>query len=395
MRMSRTTVVTAAIALVLFILTFIIFSHSHLGPGSSSGRSRRALRRGIKTSPVRSLTSAEFRHMDQPVVRQATSSESKTEDQKTPDDKKPSHRSTSSAAARIFRVVSSNTTSDSETLGKKRKFKWTDAVPRNTAQNVSSRLYFQSLNPSRRSNATWMFRRQLKRSERATLMKMFGVVTDALRASNVTFWMDGGTLLGSYRHHNLIPWDDDVDLVLRRSQMRRAFHAIKSLEPAYRMDVEKDAASSAVLMWRVFASNGSVPVTRKRFRFPTVDLHFYTQNATHVWLVPRNLWWYSVWPRSTVFPLHLRPFDRYWVPAPCDTRSYLTSEYRDPHVIGKCASPRVLHRKDLGQRRVSVACRTLPWLPLVTRQRDGYGSVVESLIRGNIAVRQHTIRPKC
>jgi len=391
--------VTAATALVLFALTFVVVTHSRSGPGSGTSRSRRTLRRTVKTSSqVPFPTSAEFRRADQPAARPATSGESKTaEIRKAPDDTRPPSRSSASRAARIFgvpRVVSNGTaTSDAEILDRKGKSK-----SRNRAYSVGTGLYFRSLNGGRKSNVSRMFRRQLSRSERATLLATFGAVTSALRASNVTFWMDGGTLLGSYRHHGLIPWDDGVDLVVGRSQMRRALRAVRALAPARRLYVEKDAATrSTVVAWRVFAGNGTVPVAGKRPRWPTVVVRFYALNATHVWLEPpRDVRRQSVvWPRRTVFPLHRRPFDRYWAPAPCDTRSYLVAEYADPHAIDRCVSPTPLRANDVGRRRLSVPCRTLQWLPLVAWQRDGYGSVVESLIRGKIAVRQHTIHQKC
>lgn len=392
---TRAIVMTVTIALVLFILTFVIVSHNRLGPGSSTASSRRTLRRGIKTSSVRSPTAAEDRHLDQPVVRPTSSVESKTEARNSPYATKPLRRSPSSTAAHNFTVASTVAASDTETVVKKTRSKSTGALVKHRVYDARSGLYFPSLSQSQTSNVTRKFRKQLKRSERATLLKMFGAVTDALRARNVTFWIDGGTLLGSYRHHNLIPWDDDVDLVIRRSQRHQAHRAIKALAPAYRLYVEKDEASSSVLSWRVFASNGSVPATGKEFRFPTIDVIFYTLNATHVWLEPRKMWWYYVWPISAVFPLHLRPFDRYWVPAPCNTRSYLISEYGDPRVIGKCTSPRELRRNNIRVNRASVPCRTLRWVPLVKRQRDGNGSVVESLTRGNTALQQHTVHAKC
>ena len=395
MAVSRATVVSVVVALLLFVLTFVVINHS---PSSDSARSRHALRRGVKMSSVSSATSTENRHVDRPAVRPATSGVSANGARNPTDAVKPPRRSPSSTAVHGFAIPPTTAASDAETVAKKRKSKSAADVDKGQTHSVSNRMYFRLLNQSRKLNETWRFRRQLKRSERVALLKMFGVVAGALRASNVTFWINGGTLLGSYRHHNLIPWDDDVDVVLRRSQMGYARRAIRSLAPAYRLYVEKDATSSAVLAWRVFARNGSVPVTRKHFRFPTINLLFYTRNATHVWLEPHNIWGYLVWRRSTVFPLHLRPFDTHWVPAPCNTRSYLITEYNDPQVIYKCVSPRIMHRKDIAQRRTTVPCRTLRWLPLVRRQRqrDRHGgSVVESLMRGNVSLRQHTIRQKC
>lgn len=46
------------------------------------------------------------------------------------------------------------------------------------------------------------------------LYQMLKVVDEVARKKDIRYWMDAGTLLGAVRHKGIIPWDDDVELMI-------------------------------------------------------------------------------------------------------------------------------------------------------------------------------------
>lgn len=53
------------------------------------------------------------------------------------------------------------------------------------------------------------------------ILEVLQVIDEICARNHITYYADGGTLLGAIRHHGFIPWDDDLDICLLRDEYKR------------------------------------------------------------------------------------------------------------------------------------------------------------------------------
>ena len=53
------------------------------------------------------------------------------------------------------------------------------------------------------------------------LLNIFVDVKNVCDENNITYMMAGGSLLGTIRHKGFIPWDDDIDLMMTRTEYEK------------------------------------------------------------------------------------------------------------------------------------------------------------------------------
>ncbi len=72
------------------------------------------------------------------------------------------------------------------------------------------------------------------RLKQNTFVEMLKVFDRVMKKENLTYWAEGGTMLGALRHQGFIPWDMDIDLGT-------------TLEEVYRMIAVKEALENSGL----------------------------------------------------------------------------------------------------------------------------------------------------
>ena len=192
--------------------------------------------------------------------------------------------------------------------------------------------------------------RIIKHEHYQTLMNLLNLTTRVLEEHGIEYSMAYGTLIGSYLMHDMIPWDDDVDIFVHNKTKAKV------------MELFKDARHYGIRghhhykhpgqLFKVFF-NSSKDAGGYPWNWPFIDIVSFVDKGSNLKAVQRgaNL----VWSKDSWYPLHLRPFGPLWLPAPRHPWVFLTAKYKS----FKCKSSGWNHQRERGQRSKESSCSNL------------------------------------
>ena len=194
--------------------------------------------------------------------------------------------------------------------------------------------------------------RVITRDERDRCVDLLSTVGAIFREFNITYMLAHGTLLGSFVMHDMLPWDDDIDIFVNFNdlpKMRRLFNDSGNGHYKQIQLLENNNWSTG----KVFSLKDPKAGVY-RWHWPYIDIAFYTEknmvmsshNGSPRWELSRGYF----------FPTVQRPLGGRWFPTPRNTSGFLAYKYQ--HFV--CKSHSWNHKNEVFIKRVySVNCTTL------------------------------------
>lgn len=207
------------------------------------------------------------------------------------------------------------------------------------------------------------------KEEHELVMDLFRQITRLFGMNGITWMINDAASMGSMRHWDLIPWDDDVDILVDFKDFEKVVRILETSDLVNEFNYldwfrtrQKGIHNEVIKM---FSGNSPAPKwfsSNKMYKFPFIDVFFYNKNNTHMWYMEdtydraKGQTWrgYNYFKLEDVFPLHLRPLGKYWLPFKKNTEEYLNKKHPGASFRQFCFSSFWSHRDESPQKITSI-----------------------------------------
>lgn len=195
---------------------------------------------------------------------------------------------------------------------------------------------------------------------------------------NATWTLYFGSLLGAYISHDLLAWDDDLDIILDDDDITPVIEMHKNGTLASKYNI---GYANVTGLHKLYWTRSEI-ISPWWWSWPFVDVITFKRTNSEIQLLDREKLHIAPLDKKSVFPLHLRPFGGAWLPVPRDPWTLMKVTYHKEIRKFKCEEPGYDHvREIVREKKRMVDCNSLRgYYPFAYREQNG---TTESLKLGD------------
>lgn len=211
-------------------------------------------------------------------------------------------------------------------------------------QDVQLKSPYPMQNVQLKDESHRSFLPSLTKTEKRQMLHLYMVMAEALNNNGIEYFFMRGSLLGAFRHHGFIPWDDDVDIAINVSEWPRVRDVLSCIH-GYVLE------TATIMHWKFYQ--------KARYGgFPYIDIFFYAQAESLGFAITDYTSRQLAFFLKDVFPLSSAQFETIQVPVP-GNMGKIVKQMFDTDV---CTSPSVNHKTGKKSKVLSIPCSSLEYL---------------------------------